>query len=76
MKDVQVLLGITDVNFSDRAKSWVPVTLPNAPLPGDTLMIAQNGGEWTLTVVSRVMRESGSDGPAFVIECEGRFRAG
>jgi len=74
MADVQVLVGITDMGFSDRAKSWLPIKLPVSPVPGDTLVIRQGDGEWTARVVSRTIRESGYNGATVLIECEGHFK--
>lgn len=75
MADVQVLVGIKDMNFTDQAKCWIPTKLPALPAPGDTLVIRHGSGEWTAKVVSRTIRDSDSEDPNIVIDCEGRFRS-
>ncbi len=72
--DVSVLIGIKDLNFPDQGKTWMPARLPIAPLPGDTLIVRHGDGEWTVTVASRTIRESASEGDALVLDCEGRFQ--
>ena len=75
MPDVHVLIAMKDVAFADQATSWIPVTLPALPAAGDTVVVRHGDGAWTATVTSRTIRESASDGPSVVIECEGRFKA-
>jgi hypothetical protein len=73
--DVQVLVGIADMNARDRNVIWLPATLPSAPMAGDNLVVQHGDGEWTAKVVSRTIRERGAEGPSLVIHCEGRFNS-